>query len=368
MIKTLPPTLFFYLARQYMKWVLALLALLLSFITLVDIIELLRRSSEQAEEYSFGYILLVSALNVPQLLDMILPFAVLFGSITCFYSWSRSHEFITARGLGQSIWQALLPVICSCLLIGFFHILVINPISATTSASYESHLDQIVKYRTKTSLSVSSNGVWLRDRTAEHQMIINGQSLTPEEGEIQHAVIYFLNDKGGIDWRLRAERINLQSGAWIIPDAVRIANQGVETDLGNISVSSVLDKSALLQSTRPPKTINIFSLPKFIDVLGNAGLPVDKYRVHFHQLLSTPLKLLGLAMLAASFTLIHFSRQQRVRLILMGLGCGFAFYFLSDLIYLLGSTSRLPNQLAGWAPALLICAAGGYFLARVDEH
>ena len=77
---------------------------------------------------------------------------------------------------------------------------------------------------------------------------------------------------------------------------------------------TTLKLSDLAESKLPPKTVSIYNFPNFIAVQKRAGLPVNQHLVFFHQLLSTPFKLIGLAMLAASFTLLHFSRQTKIRL------------------------------------------------------
>ena len=366
-VSSLPLTLLGYLSRKYAKIVLITFAALISFVTFIEIIELLRRTSQKAPDLSSMYIIFLGLMNVPTLMDEILPFAVLFGSMICFYMWGRTHEFMIARTTGQNIWQALLPVILTVFFIGVFHITIINPIAAASAKQYDFMVESIFGRTQQSELSISTNGIWMRDSEAGNNFIINGKTLQVEQSLITAPLIYQLEKNGQLSWRIQADQMKLLNNSWIISNATRIQNDGQRFFLGDVMLPTALKAADLAESTLPPKTVSIYRLPGFIAVQKRAGLPINQHLVFFHQLLSTPLKLVGLALLAASFTLLHFSRQTKTRLIILGLGSGFAVYFLSDLVYLLGNTAKLPYMLAGWAPALLICLFSGFLLARVDE-
>ena len=362
------PTLFVYLGRKYTIWVLFTLSILVSFITLVEILELFRRVSHKSDEISSLHIMLISFLNIPTNIEELLPFAVLFGSFACFFFWTRSHEFMVTRSVGQNIWQALTPVIFCVGAIGLCHIFIINPIAATTAKQHDYYMQNIFgASNSGGGLSVSTSGIWLRDSSSDYNLIINGQQLDLKQALIVDPILYQLAQNGKLSWRIQADTMQLTKGGWIISKAMRTENSGRQSSLGDILISTKMQPKDLLESTQAPKTVNVYRLPNFISVLERTGLPAGAHRVFFHQLLSTPLKLIGLALLAASVTLGRFSRQTKLKLILFALGAGFGFYFLTDLIYLLGSTARLPYHIAGWGPALFVCAVSGFLLARADE-
>ena len=116
-------TITIYLARNYLVWVIGTILILLSFVSLIDFIELFQRVSRYGLDVSNFNIFMLSLLNLPTLFDEILPFGLLFGSATCFYFWSRSRQIVAIRSFGQNIWQTLFPVIITVSLIGLFHIL-----------------------------------------------------------------------------------------------------------------------------------------------------------------------------------------------------------------------------------------------------
>jgi hypothetical protein len=75
-------------------------------------------------------LVLVSLCRVPQIMERLLPFSVLIGAMTCFFSLSRRMELVVARGAGISEWQIIAPALVVALGLGAFGTLVYNPVSA----------------------------------------------------------------------------------------------------------------------------------------------------------------------------------------------------------------------------------------------
>jgi lipopolysaccharide export system permease protein len=275
---------------------------------------------------------------------------------------------VAIRSFGQNIWQTLLPVILAAGLVGLAYIFVFNPIAAVISQQHDSQMNSIFKNQKNNLVSISSSGIWLRDTIFNDNVYINGSNMNTERAIIFNPIIYVLSESGGLKSLIKAKSMRLNNGFWVFDNPSRTRQDGQVEVLKNFKPSSTLDRSIMLNAGRPLRTISLYELSDYIDTLQTAGIPVEKLRVQFHKTLALPLQLIGLALLAASFTLLTFSRQRRIRIIIMGLGAGFLYYFVSDLIFLLGHNSRLPDFVAGWLPAILIFTISGFLLARGDEH
>lgn len=358
----------FYLARRYLFWILITLGGLLAFVLLIDAVELYRRFNNAASDETVFTLIWILVLGIPEKLDILLPFGILFGSMLCFNSWNKTNELLAARSFGQNIWQALLPVFATVITIGLIQIFVLNPIKAATVDSQTSLKIDIFGNPSTTRLSVSTSGVWLKDASDGKDLIIHGPSLDLATNSINNPIIYGLNGIGGVAWRIRADLIRLDENGWVIEGALQSDSLGKTKELGNITMPTTITPSDFARTTQSPETISIYSLPSFIDMLNRTGLPSNEHQVYFQQQLSIPLKLLGLATLAVCFTLLGFTRMPRYKLIVVGIVAGFTIYFLTDLIYLLGANARLPIYVAGWAPAFTILFISGYIIARSEDR
>ena len=363
-----PIALSLYLAKRYLIWILITLGALLAFVLLIDAVELYRRFNNANTDESFLTLIWILCLGIPEKLDILLPFGVLFGSMTCFNSWNKTNELLAARSFGQNIWQALLPVFATVIAIGLFQILVLNPIKAATVESQTTLKTDVFGNPSSNRLAVSTSGVWLKDASDGRELIIHGPSLELASNRINNPIIYGLDGKGGVAWRIRADFIKLEDQGWIIEGARRSDNLGNTRDIGNITMPTTITPFDFARTTQAPESISIYALPAFIDMLNHTGLPSTQHEVYFQQQLSIPLKLLGLATLAVCFTLLSFTRMPRYKLIVVGIVTGFAIYFLTDLIYLLGANARLPIYIAGWAPTFTILLISGYIMARSEDR
>ena len=193
---TPPITLFSYLAKNYTIKILIALLILISLVTFIDVIEFIRKTGERQIEISSFQIIFITLLKIPSLLDSLLPFSVIFGSITCFYLWNRSNEFLLARTTGQNIWQAISPVILSLTIIGLIHIFIINPIAATTTKQHDFLISGLFGKTNVNEMSISTNGIWIRDTNINYDLFINGNQLDLYDASIKNPTIYHLKKMG----------------------------------------------------------------------------------------------------------------------------------------------------------------------------
>ena len=362
-----PMVLSFYFSKKYLFWLLLTLLSLLAFVLLIDAVELYRRFSNINSSQSSFVILLLLVVGLPEKIDLLLPFVVLFGSILCFQNWAKTNELMVARGFGQNIWQALLPVFLTVLAIGSVQNLILNPIKSAAIATQEEIKASVFGRQEQGKLSISASGVWLKDIGTNNELIIYGPSLNLDAYQINQPIIYNIGENGAINWRIKAEEMRLGEAGWIVSSALQSDNLGKTSEFETITLTTSMKPIDFARTTQTPETISIYALPAFISMLNQTGLPSNEHKVYLQQQLSNPIRLLGLCMIAACFTLLRFSRMPRYQLMALGIGLGFAIYFFTDLVFLLGANARLPVMVAGWGPAIVICLIAGFILARSED-
>lgn len=359
-------TLFRYFALRFVSWITLCLLGLASIISLIQTVELIRRVSVLTSSPPDINFLKMALLNLPAVVEMILPFAMLAGAMLCFSSWNHSNEFVAVRGFGQSIWAALGPALFSAFIIGMLLVTVINPIGAVTSKRHEVQMAEIFG-ESDSNFSVSTSGIWLRDTLERGKLIIRGDALNAETASIINPVIYLYHDNIHMKAVYKASSMQLTDKGWILDHASRWQSDGQKADLGNLLLPTELDPLDLRQSGLRPQSISVFLLPGFIDALERAGIPASKYRFHLYKTLSVPLLMIGIVMLAARVTLANVSRGRRNRLFLRGAFLAIVIFIFSYFMQILGSSLQVPMSVAAWTPAIAISLVGAIILARTDE-
>ena len=171
-------TLSVYVGRHFLMAVLLLLVLFLLLVFMIDSIELLRRAAAKPN-ITVNTVMNMALLKLPYMSQKILPFAVLFGGMLCFWQLTRSNELVVTRGSGVSVWQFLFPAISLAILLGIFQISIVNPLASTTLSRFK-QLEALHYRGSRSLLAVSGSGMWLRQANQD------GQSVLHAKGYVQN--------------------------------------------------------------------------------------------------------------------------------------------------------------------------------------
>src|SRR3546814_17850687 len=105
-----------------------------------------------------------------------MPFTVLFAAMATFWRLTRSHELVVARAAGVSVWQFLLPVLGSSVVIAGLAVSGLNPLAAALLGRYE-RLEASYVHNQPSMLAVSETGLWLR-QAEDRKSVVSGTSVS----------------------------------------------------------------------------------------------------------------------------------------------------------------------------------------------
>jgi lipopolysaccharide export system permease protein len=125
-----------YLARSYIFNTVFLLLGLLSIIYLFDMVELIRRASKTSD-VPFALIFQMGLLKLPDVGQVLFPFAILFGAMFTFWQFNRRSELVILRSSGFSVWQFIGPIVVVAMVMGVLQVGALNPLGAILVSKYE---------------------------------------------------------------------------------------------------------------------------------------------------------------------------------------------------------------------------------------
>lgn len=346
-------TLHLYLARRFAIAFFGVFAGLFFMLALIDMVEQIRRFD--SADVGFGAVIRLTLLNVPEAVYRILPLVTILAAVGLFVSLSRSSELVVARAAGRSALTSLAAPVAVAIGIGAAGVAVMNPIVAATSKQYERLADQF--FQTGGSvLSVSPEGLWLRQGNARGQTVIRAERADLEGTELYATTFLDFSTTGIPLRRIEAASARLTPGAWILSDAkewsfsdVQIAEASAVTH-DSLSVPTDLTREEIADSFGTPAAIPIWELPAFIDRLEKAGFSARQHRVWYHMELALPLLLGAMVLVAAGFTLRPARFGRTGLMVVMAVGLGFALYFIRNFAQVLGENGQVPALLAAWGP------------------
>lgn len=360
----LSPTLTKYIARQYLFWFGSFFLAIVAIIFLATLVDLLDRLA--TKDVSLSLTLKMALLKLPYLSQEVMPFTLLFAAMTTFWRLTRSNELVVARAAGVSVWQFLLPVLGSSLLIGLITVSAFNPLASILLSRYEV-LESSYIHNQSSMLAVSKTGLWLRQADANGQSVIHAERVKPGSVALQQVMVFRYADEDRFVDRIDAREAQLRPNHWLLFDAW-LSRPGAPSQFHEqMELPTELTFDKIQESFAPPETIAFWDLPEFIDLMQAAGFSAIPHRLQFHRLLALPMLFAAMVLLAATFSLRPQRRGRVGLVILAGMLTGFLLYFLSNFVFAIGLSGTIPVVLAAWTPAGVSLMLGVAMLLHLED-
>jgi len=358
-------TLFSYIAKAFTLWFLALFGLLVVVIALANTVEMLDRLSGKAD-IGLALVLELSMLRVPQYALEVLPFAILGAAMGLFWRLTRTHELVVTRAAGVSIWQLLLPPIMVAIVIGGIGATVINPLAATLVKRFFQREAEVLSEESSI-ISVFETGLWLRQVSAGRVDVIHAEKISDDGSELRRVMVLRYDDNDRLVERLDSQRAILEPGHWRLFEVwVSAPGRGTER-MAEATLATQMTRDRLNDNFAPPDTIGFWQIPAYVEVLEVAGLPTERLKLQFNRLLALPLLLSSMVVIAATFALRPPRRGGVTVVIAIGVVVGFLLYFLSNFVFALGLSGKLPLILAAWTPTTVCLMLGVATLLHLED-
>ncbi|MGB7243366.1 MAG: LPS export ABC transporter permease LptG [Sulfitobacter sp.] len=359
-----------YFAKRFAYSFAGLTFVFFILIVLVDLVDQTRSFS--GVDINFAQIIELTLLNAPETINQILPLIMILATVVLFIGLARSSELIVTRAAGRSAMRALIAPVLVSIVIGGFAVTMLNPIVAGTSKQYSKLAES---YRTggASALSISGEGLWLRQGSTEGQTVIRAWRSNADASVLYDVTFLSYLPEGGPARRIEAASAALQNGQWHLRDA-KIwsleAGRNAEADAeihDALEIPSTLTLERIRESFGKPNVVSIWEMPQFISQLEQAGFSSRKHQVWFQAELARPLFLIAMVLVASGFTMRHTRFGNTGVAVLGAVLLGFSLYFVRNFAHILGENGQIPILLAAWAPPIAsILLALGLLLHMED--
>ncbi len=359
-----------YVARNFL-FSIALAAFgLIAISSLIDLMELLRRSAKY-QNVPLAIILQMLVLRIPGILEKLMPYAVLIGSMLALTRLTRTNELIVARAAGISVWQFLAPALAVVMTLGIVMVTLFNPLSAVLLLRFE-HLEARYIDNRSSLLSISSSGLWIRQMeedptTNVSEYLINAARIVPQEMRMNKVMIFSFDKNGRFVERFDAEQASLEQGMLALSDVTRSVQGKPPEKIIRLLLPTSLTMEYIQNSFAPPESMSFWQLPGFIFMLEQAGFSALRHRLYYQSLLAVPFLMAGMVWVAAVFSMRPSRRGKAGIMASGGILTGFLLYFLTDLVHALGAAGTLPIILSAWTPAVVMLMFGAVLLLHIED-
>lgn len=356
-----------YITWQAIKGIFLATAIVTSIIMLVDFVEGSRNIGADAN-LNAGQVLTLTALKTPFLVEQTIPFIVLFGIMGALFNMNRRSELIVMRASGLSAWRFLTPIMLLVIFLGAAWTLLANPLAINALSKHD---DVLARFEGKTS-SKQDKPIWLREGTEYEQTVIYAPSynLSTRTLAKPEFTISTTDADGGQSFshRFDAESAQLlQTGYWQLSQVLESQVDGTQQLNKNVSLPTKLTPKDIQEAQSGFRFLPIWKLPAEISALTKAGFSNTEQRLRFHKLLSLPLTLLSMAVIAAGVSMRLTREGGTLRFMLTGAALGFAVFFVENMIKAFGETGAISATMAVWLIPIFVLTCGLVYLSRLED-
>ncbi len=329
-----------------------ILALLVVLTALLQMLELLDMTTEVLKrELGLRGLLYYSALRTPAEVVLMLPIAVLLGTMTAMHSMARNLEITTIRSAGVSLLRI------------FVYLL---PVSLLLAAVQFALSEQVLPRFENTlkawwSESKPSDDPVARLWVNTDRGPISIESISPDGRHLRGLRLYVLDAKGLIESRLAAGDAQWDGQAWRL-DLV------TELRIGNGRLERIREPKRVWETNlRPDDVLRLdvarprLSSMMLADVIAGARVgtqPLSYYRTVLYRTFTAPLAVFVMLLLALPTACSQPRGRAGSREMLFALGLGLAFLLCDGMVSALGTSGRLPPLATALAAPLLFGAIG----------
>ena len=356
------PTLGLYFFRRYILTTVWFLLGIFSLIFIIDFSEMANRVGT-LPGYTLTSGFLVTALRIPTILMQTVPFVALFAGMAALISLNRRYELVVTRAAGISVWQFLRPFVVGAFLFGVLSVLAITPIAA-----WGAKKAQELEAGWGANGARAENAVpWIRQIYGNDQAIIGAKALLDDGTRLLNVTVIHFDPDGRIVLRQDADSATLEDGYWLLKNVHETRNGELPVRLEEAQVRTNLKREFIQESLEKPESIPFLSLGRKIEAAKSFGFPTDAMETQFHSMLSLPLLLVAMTLIAACVSL-KFSRFNQSRAVILGgILSGFMLYVVTVLVKAFGSSGVVPPFVAAWLPVVVAMSLGATILLHQED-
>lgn len=361
-------TLFFYVLKDFFKYVLSSMFLCTFLFILFDFIHkttrYLDRYNPQSQDLILYYI-----YQTPNLLLQALPIAALLSSVICMVLLSRTNEITAMRAAGMSPLRVGAPVAVGGAILVVISMLlgeVILPVSAR-----KMHYIQKVKMEKHSELQIAEGARWIRDGSALYnfkdydpltrtmigvRVIYTGNGFRPKRTlEAQQAVYKPQSD----DWQLYNVKM-----VYFWPNGTVSYTEQRKT----LSIPIPVEPQKLKKERRLSSELSLGELSEIISQGKVSGLDVLSLEVDMHVKFAFYFAAFVVCLIGLKFGYKSERTMETARGILLAIAIGVSYWFILNAGRALGKRGTLPPLMSAWLANVVVFAAAMVSIYRTRKN
>jgi len=355
-----------YLLQHFLMAVFGSLLIFTSLFIVFDFFEQIRLFMREGASIGLAGAYLL--LKVPLVVQLMMPMAILIGTLISVGKMSQLSEITAMRACGISVNWIARPLILTGVILSFVMMLASETVVPWATRA----MDEIYQIDIKKKVEkgkYSRDNFWYRDENKFY----NIGYYDSRNAQLSTLSVFEL----GNNFELK-KRIDATDAEWVSPlvgwDMKNVVEMSFNSE-GGVS-QTTFRKVPLVISETPsdfynmqlsPESLNYVGLKRYIEKLKLDGVPVTAYQVDLAAKLAFPFVNALAVLIAFPFALTPARSGKMTKSFIAGISVGFGYHLVHAVSLSLGAGELIPIVVAAWAGNVLFASLGVYLLSGAEH-
>ena len=351
-----------FILKSYFKNLLVIILIFSFLIFFLNILEEIKFFNEL--NLGIFYPILLTLLNVPNLLFDLFPFIFLIGTQFFFLSLIEKEELNIFKNFGLENFKIFKILIFSTFISGVLICTLYYNFSASMKHSYLSFKNKYSKDN-KYLAVVNENGLWIRDEINNQINIISAQKFKFEI--LEDITISQFDKKFNLVKTITAKNANIDKKYWKLNNAIEFKDSQPPLEYKTKTFESNFNKEKVDNLYSNLSSLNIFQLKNLYKDYKSLGYSTLNVESHLHKIYSYPLYITIMTIIGGILMLNVNYKINKTFTFIIGVLFSVIIYYLYYFFNLLGTSERVPIVVASWMPIVILslfCVMG---IIKINE-
>ena len=313
-------------------------------------------------QVSIYYPLYFSFLNTPSFIFDVFPFIFLLSTQLFFNSLFNDDQIDILKYSGLKNSKILLIINITTFVLGVFIIIFFYNLSSNVKSLY---LELKTNYTKddKYLAVITNNGLWIKDIIHSKTLIINAAKI--DKNFLVDTYISEFDQNFEIVKNIRSKKIDISKNEWLIYNA-EIYEQNYKKNEKMLKLNTNFNYNIIQNLFSNLSSLSLLDLWEMRKNYKKLNYSVTDIDLQLMKLISYPLYLLLMTMLAAIIMFNTKKSSNKYKRIVLGLFCSVVIYYFSNFFYVLGSTEKINLAISVTIPLLILFLINIYFMRNIN--
>ena len=305
-------------------------------------------------DVSFLTPLMLTSIFVPSMVLKFLPFVIFISSMWFMIKIRNNKDLLTLKVYGYSNIKIFLILAFTSFILGWFILVVANPITSSmvkyyekTKSQYARDIDHLVTF--------NNNGLWIKENLKDGDRVITASKT--EKFRLIDVTIFHFDNKYNLYEKIFANEVDIETNNWNLKNVIifKLEDGILKKTRANVfNIESIYNYEKITSLFNNSDTMSFIELIIDYKKLLNNGYNERFLNQSLHTMLALPFFLFLMTAIASILTMNTLKKSDNLKYIVLGLVISVLVYYFKDLSIALGQTDRIPLALSIWAPIIAL--------------